>query len=81
MINKNEGQIPFDDDGIDNILQAILSLGKTLPGDGGTDYKALYYGIFSGISLIIENTTTYEQTIDALKVLQCKAEDFYISQG
>jgi len=42
------------------------------------DFKALYFGLFNGISLIIENTSTYEQAIEALKHLQNKAEDYYI---
>jgi len=42
------------------------------------DFKVLYFGLFNGISLIIENTSTYEQSIEALKQLQRKAEDYYI---
>jgi len=43
------------------------------------DYKRVYYKLFNGISGIIENTHTYGQTIQALKYLQCLAEDLYIS--
>ena len=42
------------------------------------DFRALYFGLFNGISLIIENTSTYEESIEALKQLQSKAEDYYI---
>jgi len=42
------------------------------------NFKTLYFGLFNGISLIIENTSTYEQSIEALKQLQRKAEDYYI---
>ena len=42
------------------------------------DFKTLYFGLFNGISLIIENTFTYEQSIEALKQLQSKAEDYYV---
>ena len=85
MIDKNDEKIPLENEDIDSalndpIFQALLALDKAALGDEGADYKTLYYGLFRGISLIIENTATYEQTIDALKVLQCKAEDFYISQ-
>lgn len=45
------------------------------------DYKSVYYKLFNGISGIIENTHTHDQTIQALKYLQCLAEDFYISRG
>jgi len=82
MIDNND---EIKDEGFDNtldnpILQAFFALDEATPGDEGVDYRRLYYDLFRGISLIIEHTTTYEQTIEALKVLQCKAEDFYISQ-
>jgi len=63
------------------ISQALFTLDRETAGDEGTDYKPLYYGLFNGISLILENTATYEQTVTALKYLQCKAEDAYIEQG
>jgi len=49
-------------------------------GDDGIDYRHLYLGLFNGISLVIENAKSYQEVIDALKELQCKAEDYYISQ-
>ena len=60
------------------VSNALFALDAQTPGDRGTDYKPLYYGLFNGISLIMENTHTYEDTIEALKQLQCKAEDYYI---
>jgi len=86
MIEKDYEKIPLEDEDTENdpinpIFQALLALDKATPSDEGTDYKPLYYDLYRGITLIIEHTDTYEQTIEALKVLQCKAEDFYISQG
>lgn len=84
MINKNNETTPIEDNDFalnDPVLQAIFALDKVTSSDEGEDYKTLYYGLFRGISLIIENTNTYEQTVEALKVLQYKAEDYYISQG
>jgi len=75
MIDEN---VSKEENILDNILSKLIS--QTL-SDEGADYKTLYCDLFRGISLIIESTNTYEQTIDALKVLQCKAEEFYISQG
>jgi hypothetical protein len=63
------------------ILKAFNALDKETPSDTEIDYKPLYYGLFNGISAILENTTTYEQTVAALKYLQCKAEEAYIEQG
>jgi hypothetical protein len=63
------------------ISEALFMLDKETPGDSGVNYKPLYLGIFNGISLILENTATYEQTIAALKHLQCKAENAFIEQG
>ena len=86
MIDKNNEKIPIEDEDTDNdpinpIFQILHAIDKATQSDEGTDYKPLYYDLYRGITLIIENTDTYEQTIAALKVLQCKAEDFYISQG
>lgn len=63
------------------ISQALFTLDEETPSDAGTDYKPLYYGLFNGISLILENTTTYAQTIAALKHLQRNAEEAFVSQG
>ncbi|MCL2401746.1 MAG: hypothetical protein FWC90_03775 [Oscillospiraceae bacterium] len=49
------------------------------PPNNEADFKTLYLGLFNGISLIIENTFTYEQSIEALKQLQSKVEDYYVS--
>ena len=80
-----DDKLPLDDEDItelDNpILQAFLALDKATPSDEGMDYKPLYYDLYRGIGLIIDHTITYEQTIEALKVLQCKAEEYFISQG
>jgi len=65
----------------ERISQALFAIDRETPSDDEADYKPLYYGIFNGISLVIENTHTYEQTIEALKELQRKAEDYYLSQG
>jgi hypothetical protein len=63
------------------ITQALFTLDGKTGGDEGVNYKPLYYGLFNGISAIIENALTYEQTIEALKQLQLKAEDFYIESA
>jgi hypothetical protein len=62
-------------------LQALLALDKQTQNDEGIDYKPLYRGMYKGVTGIIQNTNTYEQTIAALKILQCLAEDAYINQG
>jgi hypothetical protein len=62
------------------ISQALFTIDRETPSDADTNYKTLYYGLFNGISLIIENANSQEQTIAALKHLQCKAEDAYIGQ-
>ncbi|MCL2408281.1 MAG: hypothetical protein FWC96_01510 [Oscillospiraceae bacterium] len=51
---------------------------ENLSNSEEVNFKTLYFGLFNGISLIIENTFTYEQSIDALKQLQRKAKDYYI---
>lgn len=68
---------------IENFLisHAIFELDKQTPSDEGTNYKPLYYGIFNGVTSIIENAATYQQAIAALKQLQSMAENAYIEQG
>ena len=63
------------------IARTLFALDHATPSDEGADYKPLYYGLFNGISLILENTNTYDQTVAALKQLQCEAEDAYIDQS
>lgn len=63
------------------ITNALFTLNKKAPGDDGTNYKPLYYGLYNGIFTIIENAHTYEEVITALKQLQSKAEDAYIEQA
>ena len=65
---------------IERISQALFAIDSATPSDDEIDYKTLYNGIFNGISLILENTHTYAAMSEALKQLQCKAEEFYISQ-
>ena len=69
-----------------NVLTGIIShtlfvLDKQTPDDKATNYKPLYYGLFNGITTIIRDATTYEQAMDALKQLQCEAEDAYIGHA
>jgi hypothetical protein len=64
----------------DSIFKTLFILNNATASDAGINYNPLYYGLFNGISLTIENTHTYEQTIAALKQLQCMAEDAYINQ-
>jgi hypothetical protein len=78
--------LPTEDAIAHNIMTGIISsalfvLDKKTPSDVGVDYKHLYYGIFNGLTTILRNATTYEQAMDAIKQLQCEAEDAYIEQG
>lgn len=63
------------------VSRALFALDQQTQSDEGTDYKPLYYGLFNGITSIVRNADTYEQTIAALKHLQCFAEDAYIEQA
>ena len=63
---------------IDDIMNTFFALDRETPGDEDADYKKLYFGLFNGISLVIENTRTHKQAVEALKQLQCMAEDFYV---
>jgi hypothetical protein len=63
------------------ISGALFMLDKQTPSDEETDYKPLYYGMFNGVTTILRTATTYEQTIAALKQLQCEAENCYIEMG
>jgi hypothetical protein len=74
----DEKNIPMDEAAENLVSQVLFILDKETPGDDDTDYKPLYYGLFNGISLILENTDSYDQTVAALKHLQWRAEDAYI---
>ena len=69
-----------DIDGIfvNNALHILSALDMETQSDCKIDYKTLYFKLFNGISLIIENTHAHEDTIEALKQLQCMSEDLYI---
>jgi hypothetical protein len=78
--------LPTEDAVAQNIVTSLVSralfvLDKQTPGDEDTDYKPLYYGLFNGITTILENAQTYEQAVAALKQLQCEAEDAYIGES
>jgi hypothetical protein len=64
-----------------HILQALFRLDGETQSDDGMNYKPLYFGLYNGISEIINNAFSYEQVIESLKHLQCKAEDFYIQSA
>ena len=68
---------------IEEIAQSLFALDEETATDEGEDYKASYYKFFNGISAVIENMqhATNEQTIEALKYLQCCMEDFHIVRG
>ena len=81
-MNKQNNNM--DDIIIDNALDwyikhTLFTIENKTADDGKTDYKKLYYGLFNGINLIIENTCSHDQTIEALKHLLNKAEDYYLS--
>lgn len=63
------------------ICRALFELDKHTSSDDGADYKPLYTSLYKGITAIIENTSTYDETIAALKQLQREAEELYIEQG
>ncbi len=60
------------------IVQTLSAIDQGTVSDDETNYKPLYYGLFNGISLILENVHTYIEVVTALKFLQCKAENLYI---
>jgi len=66
---------------IEHIAQSLFALDAKTATDQGENYKRSYYGLFNGISAVIENTQTYEETVKALKHLQCIAEEFHIIGG
>jgi hypothetical protein len=64
-----------------SIAHALFALDQETQSDEGTNYKKLYYGMFNGVTEILRNTTTYKQTVAALRHLQCLAEDAFIAQA
>lgn len=64
-----------------SVLEALFRLDQNTPRDERINFKPLYFGLFNGITQIIDNVTTIDQAIAALKYLQCAAEDAYINQG
>ena len=66
---------------IEHIVKSLFALDANTETDQGENYKRSYYGLFNGISAVIENTQTYEETMKALKYLQCMAEEFHIAGG
>ncbi|MCL2842488.1 MAG: hypothetical protein FWE28_03340 [Oscillospiraceae bacterium] len=66
---------------MEHIAQSIFALDANTATDETEDYKLSYYRLFNGISAIIENAHTYDQTIAALKHLQYLAEEFHIDRG
>ena len=85
-MNEHIEHITINEEAIRNIqnfkMSKILSaLDQNTPSDDSINYKPLYYGMFQGITAIIKNTRTYEETIDALKQLQNEAENAYIEQA
>jgi hypothetical protein len=79
---SKDSHIETDADGREAVSDTahwlFFVLDQETPRDDDTDYKPLYYGLYNGISLIIDNTHAYNQTIAALKELQWRAEDAYI---
>ena len=63
------------------ISNAILAMENQTPSDEGINYKPLYYGLFNGITDIIREADTYEEAVNALKQLQCAAEEFFAALG
>jgi len=65
----------------ERILSALFAIDAETESDNKIDYKVLYYKLFNGISLIIENTRGHEESIAALKKLQCMTEELYLEIG
>ena len=63
------------------VTQALFVMDAQTSGDKNTNYKPLYFGLFNGITSVIQETNTYGQAISALKQLQCAAEDACIRQS
>ncbi len=71
------------------ITQALLELDSATPDDEGVNYKPLYYYLFNGISDVLNKKESiygafdpvFSVIINALKKLQCGAEDLIMKQG
>ncbi|MCL1807612.1 MAG: hypothetical protein FWG31_07930 [Oscillospiraceae bacterium] len=63
------------------ITQTLFMLDQQTGKDQNTNYKPLYYGLFNGISAIIEKARTLEQAVAMLKQLQSEAEERYVMQA
>lgn len=66
-------------------LQTLSAIDNATLNDENMDYKSLYYFLFNGISDVlalnkkyINGDQIYLETIDALKKLQCEAEELFI---
>ena len=84
-MNVAEYTLPTEEAIAHNILNGLVSrslfmLDMKTESDTNTNYKPLYYGLFNCVTTILRNATTYEQTVAALKLLQCEAEDAFIEQ-
>jgi len=66
---------------MEHIMQSLFALDAKTETDKGESYKRSYYGLFNGITAILENSQTYEEAMKALKHLQCLAEEFHITSG
>ena len=64
-----------------HIVECENNRAAATSADEELSYKKLYFGLFNGINLIIEKNSSRKQTIEALKQLQCKAEEFYVNSG
>lgn len=71
------------------ISQTISEIDNAILSDENTDYKPLYYFLFNGISKILAFKSKctditcdriYLETVDALKKLQCEAEELFLRQ-
>jgi len=80
MDNASIEEVILSNNMTEAILRAFLTIDFETASDYGANYKPLYYGIFNGISQILENVSTYGEIVAALKHLQCIAEDAYINQ-
>ena len=71
------------------ISQTLSAIDNATLRDENTDYKSLYYFLFNGISDILALKSKFTditcdrihlETIEALKKLQCNAEELFLKQ-